>query len=302
MREQLATENVEQLIRALHAGEHLARRHPIVGIERFRPRLPRVTLRVIAGQPMDPRDDFGIARMQARGDFPACELFEEIVRVPQGRFGFGGLGDLLNRVNSVVERRHGFLDRRPWQFRPRDRHLEFVAASALPRARLSNHLLLDFGRLGSANFEDVRPVEIDFGVLFFDGTDGVFIERWPPHPHTRRAAVPIEHARPLTWLRDVQQECVFVSAAVARKPQERHDDLLSYLRVAPFFAARFLTGLAGRTAFFAAAFFTGLGADLAGLTAFATFAPFATFVSFASFVTFVVLDASGVRCTIVKRT
>lgn len=169
---------------------------------RFRFRLP---FQFRVGFPLRFRSRFGIAsRLRFRVRFP--------LRL---RFPFTG-NVRLRRATS----------RGPLALRA------IAASSAIPR-------VVDLRGRG-LRFENLWPVEFDIGIVFFDPSDGVFVERGAADFDVRRRAEPIKQTvspPPLTT-DGVDERCRFVPAFVAGEPQKWQ----GYLRLGDFPA--FFAGLA----------------------------------------------------------
>ena len=63
--------------------------------------------------------------------------------------------------------------------------------------------------------ENGGPVEINVGMLLFDGADRILVERRAPLHDARRGAVPVKEARPIARTIGVHQERIFETAAIA---------------------------------------------------------------------------------------
>ena len=126
------------------------------------------------------------------------------LRLPQQRF-------FSNRV------RHCPRDRR------RRSRSTWKCAALLSRLRTSLGLLessfpdrLDRRRL-RRGFEDVRPVELNVGVVLLEQADRIFVDRGTPDTHSRRGAKPIQDSRLslAASARVVDERGGFVSATIA---------------------------------------------------------------------------------------
>ena len=100
--------------------------------------------------------------------------------------------------------------------------LPFAPPRTSPALLPRGPLLFLFRRHRLAKREDRRPVELDVGMLLFDGPDGFLVQRGPAHDHTRGRAIPVEDSRGFAGIARVKQEGVLVPAAIASQAEKRH--------------------------------------------------------------------------------
>ena len=88
---------------------------------------------------------------------------------------------------------------------------------------------LVFRRHDFTEGENGGPVEINLGMLIFDGANGVFIERRPAQDDAWCRAIPIQQTRPIARAIGMKQKSVLSAASVAGQAEEWHVPALAPL-------------------------------------------------------------------------